>query len=345
MSDENKPDIPATKEDLVDAALNFGTNLLTTLDLPASVVKNAYKALGQLSSAAIEWPVAYFEGKAAETRAETEARLKIIRTDADQIARQLEVNPEYVRRAGNKFAEKIIREQINLDEISAIAVNELKKVESDSSVNQGTSESDKEEPANSSDQDVNNNEETTINEDWLNNFETEARQKSTEDMQLRFGRILAGEIRQPGSYSIKSIKLLGELDQNIASLFKKFCSVCVVFGIFGIPNSEHIIDARAPSLGGNAASNALKKYGLGFGQLNLLNEYDLIISDYNSWRDYNLCMVNKDNPALLPFQYQGKFWALLPSLVLCQSSVEGYSFLSLILASSVVNRQWTVARC
>ena len=36
---------------------------------------------------------------------------------------------------------------------------------------------------------------------------------------------------------------------------------------------------------------------------------------------------------------------LIPSLVLCQASVEGYSFLSLILASSVVNRQWTVARC
>ena len=33
------------------------------------------------------------------------------------------------------------------------------------------------------------------------------------------------------------------------------------------------------------------------------------------------------------------------ALVLCQASVEGYSFLSLILASSVVNRQWTVARC
>ena len=36
---------------------------------------------------------------------------------------------------------------------------------------------------------------------------------------------------------------------------------------------------------------------------------------------------------------------LSPLLVLCQASVEGYSFLSLILASSVVNRQWTVARC
>ncbi len=36
---------------------------------------------------------------------------------------------------------------------------------------------------------------------------------------------------------------------------------------------------------------------------------------------------------------------IITALVLCQASVEGYSFLSLILASSVVNRQWTVARC
>ena len=32
-------------------------------------------------------------------------------------------------------------------------------------------------------------------------------------------------------------------------------------------------------------------------------------------------------------------------LVLCQSLIEGYSFLSLIRASSVVNRQWTVEPC
>ena len=32
-------------------------------------------------------------------------------------------------------------------------------------------------------------------------------------------------------------------------------------------------------------------------------------------------------------------------LVLCQSLLEGYSFLSLIRASSVVNRQWTVVPC
>ena len=32
-------------------------------------------------------------------------------------------------------------------------------------------------------------------------------------------------------------------------------------------------------------------------------------------------------------------------LVLCQPLIEGYSFLSLIRASSVVNRQFTLAHC
>ena len=40
----------------------------------------------------------------------------------------------------------------------------------------------------------------------------------------------------------------------------------------------------------------------------------------------------------------GKQHVLNP-LVLCQSLIEGYSFLSLIRASSVVNRQWTVVPC
>ena len=37
--------------------------------------------------------------------------------------------------------------------------------------------------------------------------------------------------------------------------------------------------------------------------------------------------------------------SLTQALVLCQSLLEGYSFLSLIRASSVVNRQWTVVPC
>ena len=325
MSDETKPDLPATTEDSSNTALDVTTegegstnldtiaDLVSSLNLPIWIARNASKAFRQLCSAAVEWPSAFFKGKASERHAISEANTKITEAVTNQIIQQMQVPPEYAQIAVSKHIEKIIGEQLNLDKISAIAADELKNSESGNPTNPDTSEPNKEQSTDPTNQGTNNSEEKTIDDDWLNHFETEARQKSTEEMQLRFGRILAGEIRQPGSYSIKAVKLLGELDQNTAALFKRLCSACVVFGVFGIPNGDHVIDARVPSLGGNAGSNALSKYGFSFGQLNILNEYDLIISDYNSWYDCNMCVVNKAKPVLLPFQYQERYWILLPS--------------------------------
>ena len=309
MSDENKPDIPATKEDLVDAALNFGINLLTTLDLPASVVKNAYKALGRLSSAAVEWPAAYLEGKATEIRARTDARVKIISEGADQIAQQMNVPVGYAQIALNKEMEKIIGERLNLDIICAIAANELKADEPDTSISQEANRSNKEQSDDSTNQDANSGEEKTINDVWLNIFETEARPQSTEEGQLLFGRILAGEIKQPGSYSMLALKKLGELDQNIASLFKNLCSVCI---FLEHPVDKVVIDIRVPTLGDSPGMNGLRTYGLPFNKLNTLNEYGLIISDYNSGVDYQVSIMDKDHQVLAPFRHQGQYWALLP---------------------------------
>ena len=295
-------------EDTVGNALDVVTNFISRLDPSTWLARNASKAFGILCSAPKEWYDAYFEGKTAERKTITAANKKIDETITGQIVQQINVPPEYVQMVVNKRMGKIVGEQFNLDNISAIAANELKNEQSDNSTNQGTNEPNKKQSADSSTQGADSGEEKVIDDDWLNSFETEARQKSSEEMQLRFGRILAGEIKRPGSYSIKAVKILGELDQNTAALFKKLSSACVVLGI---QNNEHVIDARVPSLGGNAGSNALKKYGLGFDQLNILNEYRLIISDYNSWRDYNLCIMNQNNPILLPFQYQGKYWILL----------------------------------
>ena len=333
MSDETKPDLPLTTEDETNTdldvvtedtagnVLEVVTNFISGLDPSTWLGRNASKAFGKLCSAPSKWYNAYFEGKAAETRAESEGRVKIKEEITNQIIQGIKVDPEYARRAGHKYAEKIIGEQLNLDKISAIAANELKKEQSDSSTNQGTtSEPNEERSADSSNPGENSGEERVINDDWLNSFETEARQKSTEEMQLRFGRILAGEIRQPGSYSPKAVKLLSELEQDTAALFKKFCSACVVVGVLGIPNSEQVFDARVLSLGDSLGSNTLGKYGLGLDQLNILNEYSLITSsdvplyDYNlvSLYDYNLCIKYEGNPVPLPFQHQGKDWILSP---------------------------------
>ena len=324
MSDETKIDLPATTEEAENAGLDITTedaesteldtvvDLASSLNLPIWIARNASKAFRQLCSAAAEWPSAIFKGKAAERDAITDANIKITEEVTKKIVQQIEVPTEYAQLAVAKNIQKIIGEQINLDKTVAIAANELKEIGHANSTDPDTSETDKKKASESTNQTEDQIDEKTISDVWLNIFETEARPRSTEEAQLLFGRILAGEIRNPGSYSMRTLKTLGQLDQSIAALFKKFCSACVVYGVFGIPNSEIILDARVASLGGNPGSNALEKYGLRYGQLNLLNEYDLIISDYNSWHDYNLCIVNRDNLALLPFQYQGKHWVLLP---------------------------------
>ena len=313
QSDETKPDLPAITEEAANTSLDAVTDLALDATIPAPIRKNALKAFDRLCSALINVPVGALERRSAEKRSESEARIKIREEITAQIVQQVKVDPEYALRAGHKFAEKIIREQLNLDKISAIAANELKNSESSNPTDPDTSEPNKEQYTDSTNQDIKSSEEKTIDDYWLNIFATEARPVSTEEMQHRFGRVLAGEIEKPGSYSIKAVKLLGELDQNTAALFKRLCSACVVFGFFRLP-SEHIIDAGVPSLGGSAGSNALSKYGLGFGGLNLLNEYDLIISNYNSWFKCNLYPLGEDirARACLPFEHQGKYWNLLP---------------------------------
>ncbi len=64
--------------------------------VPAPVRKNFIKAFGQLCTAAVDIPVAWLEGKSAEIRATTEARLQIIRKEGETISDQIIVPQEYI---------------------------------------------------------------------------------------------------------------------------------------------------------------------------------------------------------------------------------------------------------
>ena len=298
LSDETKSDLPATTIDESNTMIGAATDLALDSTIPLPIRRNVLKALDRLGSALIDIPIGALERRSSEKQAESEARIKITEAVNAQIIHQIKVDPEFPQRASNTFAKKILREQFNLEKVLGFTTNILKKKKYDDSTNQ---QNDSET-------------EQSIDDDWFNIFEKEACQKSIEDVQHRFARVLAGEIEKPGSYSVRAIKILSEMDRHTAALFKKLCSACVVFGIpYSDRDGLHIFDARVPSLGGNAGSNALSEYGLGFNQLNLLNEYDLIISDYNSWYDCSSSIINEDKPGFLLFKYQGKSWALLPS--------------------------------
>lgn len=252
------------------------TDLVT--GIPAPIRKNFFKAFGQLCTAAVDVPVAVLESKAAEIRAASKARIQIINKEGEQISVQLHVPKAYVDKALEKFASKVIKEQLNLDQIGLNAANNLSSENYNDNDKQETEE---------------------ISDDWLNEFENHAKLKSSDDMKLIFGKILSGEIKRPGTFSIRTVRLISRLDNQAAKLFQLLCSHSV--SMYVGPN--HLLDARVLSLNGNAASNSLSQYGLSFNNLNTLHEYGLIISDYTSWRDYSLCIANESMLVSATFKF------------------------------------------
>lgn len=61
----------------------------------------------------------------------------------------------------------------------------------------------------------------TITDDWRRKFTSFAEDVSDEQMQGVWARILAGEFRQPGTFSYRTLRLVSELSPSIAATFEK----------------------------------------------------------------------------------------------------------------------------
>ena len=148
---------------------------------------------------------------------------------------------------------------------------------------------------------------------WTSSFSSGAQGVSSDEMQNLWAKILAGEVATPGSTSIRTLTVLRNLDQSTARLFRHLCSMAVSLTL---PDG-HSLDHRVISLGGNPAHNSLQKFGLVFDQLNILNEYELVVADYNCWYDYRASVAFKRANTLgwtvpMGFTFQGCSWGLIP---------------------------------
>ena len=150
---------------------------------------------------------------------------------------------------------------------------------------------------------------------WTSSFSNLAQDISSEDMQELWARVLAGEVARPGRTSARTLTILRNLDKSTAQAFKRLCHLAVSVAL---PDGK-FLDHRVISLSGSAASNSLSDFGLPFDVLNMLNEHELIIADYNSWWDFRPCIgvrTSKQRGWRVPlgFTYGGQLWGLIPDV-------------------------------
>lgn len=69
-----------------------------------------------------------------------------------------------------------------------------------------------------------------VDEDWASRFFDYAEDISNEEMQGLWGRILAGEIKKPKSYSLRTLDVLRNLSTEEAEVFIKFGSLAILSG-------------------------------------------------------------------------------------------------------------------
>ena len=230
-------------------------SLFTDLAISGFLQPGIVKAISRLVYGVADIPAAYLEGFADNIRSRNEARRHLRIEAARSLASGFKTNSALTARAYAQHATKILGEQVNIEDVIEITLQQL-------------SESERETQSNG-----------VPDDDWLAVFRNEAAQRSSEEMKLAFGKILAGEIESPGTYSIRTVRTLGMMDRSTAALFRKLCNM-----IFVIPNLS--LMAITPS--SNSQGNALKEFGISFFELNILHENSLIIPDFNSWVEFEV---------------------------------------------------------
>jgi uncharacterized repeat protein (TIGR03899 family) len=102
-----------------------------------------------------------------------------------------------------------------------------------------------------------------VDEDWTNRFFRIVEDISNEEMQELWSKILAGEIKQPKTYSLRTLELIRNLSKTEANIFKKVANLAVKSN-----KVNYLFKGNDEDL--------LSKYDIGYSDIALLIEIGLI---------------------------------------------------------------------
>ncbi len=205
--------------------------------------------------------------KPRSIRKEAEAKsyeIELIeRAKSKACAESREIEAETIDRIQERLLYKELRRQENIEKISQIATQQFSPEDTVS--------------------------EEKVDDDWTTRFFNIVEDISDDEMQQLWGRILAGEVKQPKSYSLRTLELLKNLSKHEAEAFTRASNLV-------------ISSNNSPFLFKSEDVNFLNKYNISFEDRLLLMESGLLQPDGNISR--NLHQQSND---ILIYFLSGRF--------------------------------------
>lgn len=143
------------------------------------------------------------ERRVSRERAIIAAEKQIIEASAKYGIDRMQIDPEFAQRAVEKHLGQVLTKQANKD---AVLVQTIEDMRHDP-VSEFESRDGPDE----------------LDSQFVSRFERMAEEASTEQLREKWGRVLSAEIRKPGTFSAKVLRVVDELDAQTAQLFETLC--------------------------------------------------------------------------------------------------------------------------
>ena len=111
-----------------------------------------------------------------------------------------------------------------------------------------------------------------VDDDWITRFFSIVKDINSEEMQCIWGKILAGEVRKTGSFSLRTLEAVRNLSKDEAALFQKLVPFVLKYEEDGI--TDYFVLSNE-----NAENDISYRYGFDYSDMVKLEEAQLVSAD------------------------------------------------------------------
>ncbi|MEY9631299.1 DUF2806 domain-containing protein [Sinorhizobium fredii] len=176
---------------------------LTESGIKASAKSRLVAAIDRLGGNLFELANAPLEARIGRQRAKAAGEQQLIQAAVQYGIERMKRDPEFAQRAIEANLNDVFRTQENRDGVLKHALEQL------------TLDPPTEQEASAGGE--------SLDQVFSDKFDGYARTASTEELRERWGRVLASEIKRPGTFNRKALRVIDEMTPAIAREFESFC--------------------------------------------------------------------------------------------------------------------------